>query len=128
VPGLSPLLGGSAQGRLGGQPARPRPGLVEPLDEVTLALDENGGHAQDAVADDLGLGFGERTVETCHLAPGQLRLLFQRSNVGQRLRTGGVGDGRGQMGEHDSGIMGMPGDPRLDHRFRHGLGQPAAIS
>ena len=29
--------------------------------------------------------------------------------------------------EHDTGIMGVPGDPTVLHGHRHGLGQPAAI-
>ena len=31
------------------------------------------------------------------------------------------------MGEHDAGVVGVPGDPTVGHRLRHRLCQPAAI-
>ena len=55
----------------------------------------------------------------------EILLFFEGGHVGQAVRP--VGDGDGQMGEHDTGIVGVPGDPAVVHGHRHGLGQPAAI-
>jgi len=52
-------------------------------------------------------------------------LFFEGGDVGQAIRA--ICDGNGQMGEDDTGIMGVPVDPTALHGHRHGLGQTAAI-
>jgi hypothetical protein len=53
-------------------------------------------------------------------------LFCEGAHVGQAVRAVGYGDG--QMGQDDTGIVGVPGDPAVLHGHRHGRGQPAAIS
>ena len=55
----------------------------------------------------------------------QFFLLFQRREVSQTV--GAVGDGYRQVGSHDTGIVGVPGDPAVLHGHRHGQCQSAAV-
>ncbi len=55
----------------------------------------------------------------------ELLLFFEHREVGQTVRT--VGNGDGEMREHDTRIVGVPVDPALGHGLRHRPGQAAAI-
>jgi hypothetical protein len=57
--------------------------------------------------------------------PKQLGLLPERFEVGEAV--GPIGDGGGEMGEHDARVVGVPRDAAVGHRHRHRLCQPDPI-
>jgi hypothetical protein len=44
-----------------------------------------------------------------------------------REAVGPIGDGHGHVGEHDAGVVGVPGDPTVAHGQRQPLGQPRSV-
>ena len=58
----------------------------------------------------------------------QRLLVAKHRQLGQAV--GAIGDGHGQMGEHDAGVVGVPGDAAVAHGHRHGPVSPerSAIS
>ena len=58
--------------------------------------------------------------------PEQVVLLAQHRQIRQTIRA--VRDRDREMGQHDTRIMGVPGDPALTHRHRQRVGQTGPIS
>jgi hypothetical protein len=50
-----------------------------------------------------------------------------RETVSSAQAVGPIGDGNGEMGEHDSGVMGVPRDAAVVQGLRHRLCQTGAI-
>ena len=65
---------------------------------------------------DVVASMARQAVATDATGPNRSSLLLQGGQI--RQAVGAVGDGHAQVGEHDTGIVGVPGDPALGHGHR----------